>query len=149
MPDEFNGQPVRFLSTYFGSVTYEEAFPLGDQPPEVLPYIAFQLWGRPLSRPTPDPNNPDRIYQRFEYGVMAFDASTGTTTSLPLGAYFKAILTGENLPADLAAAAQGSRFLGQYQPGAPRQRWRGPTSCRIATSPMPSWRRHRPSPGTL
>ncbi|HZU06734.1 MAG TPA: cellulase family glycosylhydrolase [Chloroflexota bacterium] len=119
VPDEFNGQPVRFLSTYFGSVTYEEAFPLGDQPPEVLPYIAFQLWGRPLSRPTPDPNNPDRIYQRFEYGVMAFDASTGTTTSLPLGAYFKAILTGENLPADLAAAAQGSRFLGQYQPGAP------------------------------
>jgi hypothetical protein len=32
-----------------------------------------------------------------------------------VGGYLKAVLTGENLPADLEAAAQGSRFLRQYQ----------------------------------
>jgi hypothetical protein len=119
VPDEFQGQPVRFLSYYFSSVTYEEAFPSGDQPPDVLPYVAFQVWGRPLSRPAADPNNPNRIYQRFENGIMEFDASTGITTGLPVGAWLRALFTGENLPADLAAAAQGSRFIGQYQPGAP------------------------------
>jgi hypothetical protein len=118
VPEEFLGQPVRFLSAYFGSVTYEEAFPAATQPPDVLPYVAFQLWGRPLSRPTADPADPNRIYQRFENGVMMFDASTGLTTSLPVGAWLKAVLTGENLPADLSAAAQGSRFIGQYQAGA-------------------------------
>ncbi len=118
VPDTLpTGQQVNFLSTYLGSVTYEEAFPRGDQPLDLLPYVAFQVWGRPLSPPTPDPNNPDRIYQRFESGILMYDASTGTTTSLPVGVWFKALLTGENLPADLAAAAQGSRFIGQYQPG--------------------------------
>ena len=115
VPDDFNGQPVRFLSLYFGSVTYEEAFPLADQPAELLPYVAFQLWGRPLSRPTADPTNASRIYQRFENGVMMFDSSSGSTVSLPMGSYLKAILTGQSLPADLATAAQGSRFINQYQ----------------------------------
>jgi hypothetical protein len=115
VPDDFNGQPVRFLSLYFGSVTYEEAFPQADQPQELLPYVAFQLWGRPLSRPTADPTNASRIYQRFENGIMMYDASAGTTVSLPVGSYLKAIITGQNLPADLATAAQGSRFINQYQ----------------------------------
>ncbi|HLI27411.1 MAG TPA: cellulase family glycosylhydrolase, partial [Chloroflexota bacterium] len=116
--DDFNGIPINFRTTYLGSVTYEEAFPNADQPQELLPYLAFQLWGRPLSYPTPDPNNGNRIYQRFENGVMMYDATTGQTTSLPLGSYFKALLTGQNLPADLEQAAQGTRFLRVYQDGA-------------------------------
>ncbi|MBX5493576.1 MAG: cellulase family glycosylhydrolase, partial [Chloroflexi bacterium] len=118
VPDEFNGMPVNFRSTYLGTVVYEEAFPNGDQPPEVLPYLAFQVWGRPLSQPTPDPNDGNRIYQRFENGIMMFDATTGQTTSLPVGRYLKAVLTGQDLPADLEQAAQGTRFLRQYQEGA-------------------------------
>jgi len=115
VPDDFNGLPVRFLSTYFSSVSYDEAFPKGDQPQEMLPYVAFQVWGRPLSQPTADPANPNRVYQRFENGIMMYDGDAGTTSSLPLGTYLKEVLTGQDLPPDLAAAAQGSRFINQYQ----------------------------------
>jgi hypothetical protein len=118
VPDDFGGVPVGFRTAYFGSVTYEQAFPRGDQPQEVLPYVAFQLWGRPLSLPTADPGNPNRVYQRFENGIMMYDSSSGTT-SLPVGSWLKAVLTGQNVPPGLAAAAQGSRYNGQYQPGSP------------------------------
>jgi hypothetical protein len=120
VPDQMpDGTPVNFLSTYLNSVTYQEAFPAGDQPQELLPYVAFQVWGRPLTQATPDPNNPSMIYQRFENGIMAYDGSAGTTTSLPVGSWLAALLTGQNVPSDLAAAAEGGRFLNQYQSGAP------------------------------
>ncbi|HZR98750.1 MAG TPA: cellulase family glycosylhydrolase [Chloroflexota bacterium] len=120
VPDQLpDGTPVNFLSTYLNSVTYQEAFPAGDQPQDLLPYVAFQIWGRPLSQPTPDPNNPSMIYQRFENGIMAYDGNAGTTTSLPVGSWLAALLTGQNVPDDLAAAAQGGRFINQYQSGAP------------------------------
>jgi hypothetical protein len=39
---------------------------------------------------------------------------------LLLADYFKSIITGWNLPADLADAAKASRFLNQYNPTLPR-----------------------------
>ncbi len=116
MPD---GTQVNFLTTYLNSVTYQEAFPAGDQPQELLPYVAFQVWGRPLTNAVPDPNNPSMIYQRFENGIMAYDGNAGTTTSLPLGSWLASLLTGQNVPSDLASAAQGGRFINQYQAGGP------------------------------
>jgi polysaccharide biosynthesis protein PslG len=116
MPD---GTAVNFLTTYLNAVTYQEAFPAGDQPQELLPYVAFQIWGRPLTQATADPNNPSMIYQRFENGIMAYDGSTGTTSALPVGSWLAALLTGQNVPSDLAAAAAGGRFANQYQAGAP------------------------------
>ena len=47
---------------------------------------------------------------------MHFDASCGCTQGILVGEYFKAVLTGQNLPPDLAADMQGSRYLGQYNP---------------------------------
>ena len=62
----------------------------------------------PRSAPTADPNNPNFIYQRFQNGILMADATSGAVGPLPLGEYFKAILTGQNLPPDLAADASTS-----------------------------------------
>jgi hypothetical protein len=48
---------------------------------------------------------------------MHHDRTSGLTQGLLLADYFKAILTGQNLPADVANAARGSRFFQQYAPG--------------------------------
>jgi hypothetical protein len=72
------------------------------------------VWGLPTSGPTADPHNPNFVYQRFQNGILFYDASAGTTRVLPLGSYFKDLLTGQNLPADLASEAAGSALLGQY-----------------------------------
>ena len=50
---------------------------------------------------------------------MQYDRATGLTQGLLLGDYFKALITGRNLPADLAAAAQASRLLRQYDNSRP------------------------------
>jgi hypothetical protein len=38
---------------------------------------------------------------------------------LPLGAYLRGVLTGQDLPDDLASEAAGSPLSGQYAPGQP------------------------------
>ena len=50
---------------------------------------------------------------------MIYDASCACTQGILLADYFKAILTGQNLPPDLAQEAAGSPFRDQYDPGAP------------------------------
>src|SRR5437762_4830029 len=52
VPDQWNGQPVEFLST------------LNDTGIDVL--------GLPTSTVAADPNNPNFIYQRFQNGVMFY-----------------------------------------------------------------------------
>ena len=73
----------------------------------------------PTSLPTQDPNNGGFIYQRFQRGIMHYDAACRCTQGLLLADYFKALLTGENLPVDLAAQASASPFLRQYAPDRP------------------------------
>src|ERR1043166_6976133 len=52
---------------------------------------------------------------------MHFDKGCGCTQGLLLADYLKSLLTGQNLPPDLAQQAQAdhSRFLNQYAPGQP------------------------------
>ena len=64
VPDTWNGQPVQFLST------------VND--------VGVDVLGLPTSAPTPDPNNPNFIYQRFQNDVLFYNASEGTTSVLPL-----------------------------------------------------------------
>jgi hypothetical protein len=90
--DTWNGQPVQFWSTY--STAGES-----------------QVWGLPTSAPVADPNNPHFVYQRFQNGILLYDSTAGTTQALPLGEYLKAILTGQNLPPDLASEAVSSPLL--------------------------------------
>jgi hypothetical protein len=69
---------------------------------------ATALWGVPTSAPQVDPNNPNFEYQRFQNGILLHDLSAGTTEPLPLGEYLKDVLTGHNLPDDLASEAANS-----------------------------------------
>ncbi|MBV9323128.1 MAG: hypothetical protein JO352_04985 [Chloroflexi bacterium] len=64
VPDTWNGQPVQFLST------------LNDTGVDQL--------GLPTSEPAADPHNPQFIYQRFQNGVLFYNAAAGATSVLPL-----------------------------------------------------------------
>jgi hypothetical protein len=92
VPDSWNGQPVQFWSTYTAAG-------------------GAGVWGLPTSAPKADPSNPHFVYQRFQNGILIYDATAGTTQALPLGEYLKDILTGQNLPADLASQAAASPLL--------------------------------------
>ncbi len=119
-PNQWNGQPVNFLNTFTNTVTMSDAFGTGKPQPQLLPGINLEQWGVPTSQPAVDPNNHNFIYQRFQRGIMHYDQTTGVTQGLLLADYFKAIITGWNLPADLDSEAQGSPFYKQYNPSFPR-----------------------------
>jgi hypothetical protein len=44
------------------------------------------------------------VYQRFQNGILFYDASSGTTQPLPLGDYLKSLITSGKLSADLTDA---------------------------------------------
>jgi N-acetylmuramoyl-L-alanine amidase len=121
-PDTFEGEPVNFAKTFFSSVRAEEAYPNGvpDGGDSLLPYFNLEIWGLPTSRPARDPSNPNFIYQRFQRGIMHYDKGCGCTQGLLLADYVKALLTGRNLPADLAEQAKSSKLASQYKPGQPQ-----------------------------
>jgi hypothetical protein len=73
----------------------------------------------PTSNPARDPKNNNFIYLRWQRGVMHFDATNNVTQGLLLADFFKSIITGQNLPADLAAQSSGSNFFHQYNPAKP------------------------------
>jgi hypothetical protein len=81
--------------------------------------VDLEVWGAPISKPRRDPSNSNFVYQRFQRGVMHFDATTGRTQALLLADYVKAILRGRDLPADLAEAARTSKYFDQYCPDMP------------------------------
>jgi len=118
-PDLWNDQPVGFYSTFSGTVTCAGAFPNGGCQPDLLPLLDLEIWGMPTSQPAFDPANHNVVYQRFERGIMVYDADCRCTQGALLGDALKALLSGENLPDDLAAAAAGSPLLRQYAPGQP------------------------------
>ena len=113
-PNQFEGLNVRFLETFQQTVPLAAAFPTGGGSPELLPLLNLEVWGTPTSRPAFDPENRGFVYQRFQRGVMQFDAATGLTQGLLLGDWFKSVLTGVGLPADLEQQMAGSPFLRQY-----------------------------------
>jgi hypothetical protein len=119
VPDQWNDLQVNFLSTYMGTVTCADAFGADPCDPTQLAAMALEVWGLPTSQPTADPNNDDFIYQRFQRGILHFSASTGMTQGLLVGDWFKRVLLGTDLPADVQAQLQGSRFLAQYAPAKP------------------------------
>ena len=124
-PDNFQGQPTNFMSTFFNSVSPQQA---GTNDPNLLGLFDLEIWGAPISRPQPDPSNTNFIYQRFQRGIMHYTASQGTRGIL-LADYLKQIILGptlpggapnQTLPPDLAQQAQGSKYFAQYCPGGTR-----------------------------
>jgi len=119
-PDTFDNSPVGFGHLFFNSITPAQANVTN---PDILNLIQLEVWGAPISKPLRDPNNSNFVYQRFQRGIMHFDASSGATHGILLADYLKQVLlgprlAGANLPADLAAQAEGSRMFNQYCPGA-------------------------------
>jgi hypothetical protein len=112
-PDTFNGRQVNFYQTFTNTVPFQVAFPNGGDR-NLLPGIDLEMWGVPTSNPAADPNNQNFIYQRFQRGIMHYDAACNCTQAILLADYLKAILTGQNLPADVDQQAQGSPFYKQY-----------------------------------
>ncbi|MGH2350127.1 MAG: hypothetical protein ACRDJN_00750, partial [Chloroflexota bacterium] len=110
VPDTWEGQDVGFLEAYLGAAPEDGA--------GFRPLVALEVWGFPTSRPARDPNNHRFVFQRFQRGVLHFDASSGVTRGILLADAFKSVLTGERLPADLAAQMAGSPFLRAYDPAA-------------------------------
>ena len=100
VPDSFEGQPVQFGRTFFDTG-------------------GLAVWGAPVSRPQREPSNPDFVYQRFQRGIMHFDATTRGTRGILLADYLKSILRDADVPADLREQARGSRLFAQYCPGRP------------------------------
>ncbi|HEV8633213.1 MAG TPA: hypothetical protein VG370_03075 [Chloroflexota bacterium] len=118
-PDRWMGYPTNFQRSFTTSVTAAEVFAGRPGDPGLLPGFQLELWGVPTSAPQVDPNNANFVFQRWQRGVMHHDRTTGLTQGLLLADYFKAIVTGQNLPADVANAARGGRFFQQYAPGRP------------------------------
>ena len=118
--DQYAGQPVRFFETFANQVDFATAFPSGVGNPDLLPGVNLELAGAVTSLPFTDPNNANFIYQRFQRVILHYDAACGCTQPILLADYFKAILTGENLPPDLIEQASPSPFFAQYNPAAPR-----------------------------
>ena len=119
VPDTWNDQAVNFFTTFSSTVTCAVAFSPGRCQKSLLPLLNLEIWGAPTSAPQYDPANHGFVYQRFERAIMLYDAGCDCTQGVLLGDSFKALLTGERLPDDLAAEAAGSPFLRQYAPGRP------------------------------
>ncbi len=119
VPDRWNGIDVGFLRAFSSTVRYEDAFPTGGGDVGLLPLLNLEIWGLPTSRPAYDPSNHNFVYQRFQRGILHYDASTGVAQGLLLADYVKAVITGENLPADLDSQAMGSALYRQYDRGSP------------------------------
>jgi hypothetical protein len=113
-PETFDGQPVRFFTTFTTTVSLADAHPQGRGDPRLLPLLNLEIWGVPTSAPARDPSNHTFVYQRFQRGIMHYDAACRCTQGLLLADYFKALITGEGLPPDLEQQARTSAFLRQY-----------------------------------
>jgi hypothetical protein len=114
VPNTHEGLPVGFFDQFMA------AAPRAGGDPRRVAIEALELWGFPTSQPAFDPNNRDFVYQRFQRGIMHYDHNTGATEAILLADWFKSVITGQDLPPDLAAQVQGSRFLRQYCPDTPR-----------------------------
>ena len=118
-PNQFEGMNVNFYTAFQNTVKLEDAYPQGGANPALLPLLNMEIWGVPTSKPQRDPSNNNFVYLRFQRGVMHFDATNGYTQGLLLADYLKAMITGQNLPADLDAQANASKFYKQYNSSKP------------------------------
>ncbi|MCC7370044.1 MAG: hypothetical protein IT306_16585 [Chloroflexi bacterium] len=113
-PNTFAGQQTRYFDTFNNTVPADIAFGGATPNPELLTLLNLEIWGLPTSNPAPDPANGGFIYQRFQRGIMHFDASCGCTQGILVGEYFKSVITNKSLPPDLADDMKSSRYFNQY-----------------------------------
>jgi hypothetical protein len=113
-PEQFAGQPVNFFTTFNRAVP-----PAPGDNPGIITLKNLEIWGVPTSQPASDPGNAGFVYQRFQRGIMHYRNECRCTEGILIGDYFKAVISGQNLPSDLDADMRQSRFYRQYAPGQP------------------------------
>lgn len=113
-PDTWDGEPVKFKQTFSDTVTLADAFPDGGGNEGLLTLLNLEIWGLPTAKPARDPANGTFVFARFQRGVMHYDATCKCTQGLLLADALKQVITGQNLPDDLAAQAADSPLFGQY-----------------------------------
>jgi len=118
-PDTWNGMPVGFYTLFSTTVPVDIAFTGQTPNPDLVTLLNLEIWGVPTSNPAADPANGGFVYQRWQRGIMHFRAEVPVTEGILVGDYFKSVITGKNLPPDLAVDMRDSRYLLQYSPGSP------------------------------
>lgn len=113
-PDTWDGEPVNFKGTFSETVTLADAFPDGGGNTGLLTLLNLEIWGLPTAKPARDPANGAFVFARFQRGVMHYDATCKCTQGLLLADALKGVITGQNLPDDLAVQAADSPLFGQY-----------------------------------
>ncbi len=111
--DTFDGLPVNFQTTFFNTISADTG---GTDDPNILGLLDLEVWGAPTSEPAYDPTNHNFVYQRFQRGIMHYDRGCGCTQGLLLADYLKDLVTGQNLPPDLASQAANSPLLRSATP---------------------------------
>src|SRR5438045_4183482 len=97
-----SGQRVGFFDAFMGTVTCQDAYPDGACPQQLLPLLNLEIWGAPISRPTPDPRNAGFVYVRLQRGILHYQGTdpqgNPITEGILLADWFKSLITGWNLP---------------------------------------------------
>ena len=97
-PNQLNGRQTGFFDAFMGSVTSRDAFPDEGGHEQLLPLLNMEIWGVPTSKPTPDPNNSNFIYLRFQRGILHYQGNDPQgkliTEGILLGDWFKSLITG-------------------------------------------------------
>ncbi len=130
-PDVWQGKHVRFFQTFQSTVSLRGAFPNRDGNSALLTLLNLEIWGLPTSPPLGDPTNQNFVYQRFQRGVMHYDAGCDCTQGILFGDYLKEVITGLGLPSDLDREADSSPLIRQYDVDSPT--WRARPSSLPAT----------------
>ena len=116
--DEWQGRSSRFSATFDALPEPGAAMRAAAGQRSLVPLVHVEVWGVVTSAPASDPYNPKLLYQRYQRSVMQYDADCDCTTWLPVGEWFKQVITGEQLPGDLRAdmrqSLSGWLFLDQY-----------------------------------
>jgi hypothetical protein len=118
-PNSFSGRNTNYYNSFLSTVSLGAAFPNGGGDTSLLPAMDLEMWGAVTSNPSVDPANSNFIYLRFQRGIMMFDGSTNLTQGVLLADYFKAVITGNNIPPDLDLQARNSSFYKQYNDAQP------------------------------
>lgn len=134
-PEDFDGSRTRFYTTFLSTVLFRDAFFDGRGDPNLVPGFDLEIWGLPTSDPgyqvigselvagpdgllrAVDVVDSSTVLLRFQRGVMRHSAADGSTASVPLGGYLRAVLTGQTDNAELVATASASPLWAQYNPG--------------------------------
>ena len=114
--DNWNDLPVNFGSTFRGTITCGDLPAIQACDDRRLLVAALDVWGLPTSAPAADPSDSDKVYLRFQRGIMQFSQSSGQTQAIPLGTWFKRVLIGSDVPDDMLQDVVGSRYFAQYAP---------------------------------